>query len=210
MKCGGIGECSRHRVHDFVAPLTVAAVGRSVPRVDLFLLAGRGKEISFSRCPRHPSFATPLSKGPHEGGGAPTGADPLRWVPARRACGPHLAGAARVCEARSPLGAPPRLSSQGVHWRLGPGRASRDAVRRRYLRLCIALKPSTWHAGLSTCRRGRCPDRPGTVCETVRGNRTRSALQIASGKRPSASERRHFYTIHDISQCVVSVKGIKD
>jgi hypothetical protein len=32
----------------------------------------------------------------------------------------------KVLRARSPFGAPPRLSSQGERWRLGPGRASRD------------------------------------------------------------------------------------
>ena len=67
------------------------------------------------------------------------------------------AGAARATDdlltetarfrARSPFGAPLRLSSQGVHWRLGPGRASRDAESKALPPPCSALKPSTRLAG---------------------------------------------------------------
>jgi hypothetical protein len=52
-----------------------------------------------------------------------------------------LAGPARLPAARRGAGQSDRTL------RLSPGRASRDAVRRRYLRLFIALKRCTSHAG---------------------------------------------------------------
>ena len=69
--------------------------------------------------------------------------------------------------------------------------AARHAIRRvRALPAPLtAPKPSTWHAGLATCRRGRCPDRPGTVYETVRGNRARSINRPSPVDAPSTSER---------------------
>ncbi len=48
---------------------------------------------------------------------------------------------------------------------------------------CHSL-PSTSGTGHSAGRSGT-QSRPGAVCETARGHRARSALQIASGKRPS-------------------------
>jgi hypothetical protein len=111
--------------------------------------------------PRHPSFAnngTKLCLPKKQGGGAPesafpTGAAPhSRTLPSESASGaaratPSDVAIRRCFRARSPFGAPSRLSSQGERWRLGPGRASRDEVRRRYLRLWTAFKPSTWRAG---------------------------------------------------------------
>jgi hypothetical protein len=63
-----------------------------------------------------------------------------------RATNDPLARTVRL-RARSPYGAPLRLWSSDRMLGPGPGRASRDEVRRRYLRLWTALKPSTWLAG---------------------------------------------------------------
>jgi hypothetical protein len=54
-------------------------------------------------------------------------------------------GARRSRRAR--LSAPYRGSCSGHVPKLDPGRASRDAVQRRYLRLGVALKRSTSRAG---------------------------------------------------------------
>ena len=91
-----------------------------------------------------------------EGGGAPKGAYPtshavlsdvaIRDTSAARATD-DPAHTNHPLRARSPSGAPPRLSSQGERFRPDQGRASRDEVRRHYPRLWIAFKPSTWLAG---------------------------------------------------------------
>jgi len=106
----------------------------------------------------HPSFAKPRHEtAPTKGGGAPKGASSTaaphsRMLPSAGAAGAARATLCRCCHpqvlrARSPCGAPSRLSASHRMLCLDPGRASRDEVRRRYLRLWTALKPSTWLAG---------------------------------------------------------------
>jgi hypothetical protein len=61
----------------------------------------------------------------------------------------------------------------------------------RYPRLPVSSLPSSSETGR---RAGRAvaQSRPGAVCETARGDRTRSTLRIASGMRPS-NERAGVY-----------------
>ncbi len=51
----------------------------------------------------------------------------------------------------------------------------------------VSSLPSTSETGRSAGRSGT-QSRPGAVCETARGHRTRSTFRIASRKRPSTSE----------------------
>ena len=53
----------------------------------------------------------------------------------------------------------------------------------------VSSLPSTSETGRSAGRSGT-QSRPGAVCETARGHRTRSTFRIASRKRPSLNERR--------------------
>jgi hypothetical protein len=78
--------------------------------------------------------------------------------------------------------------------------AARHAIRRvRALPAPLtAPKPSTWHAGLATCRRGRCPDRPGAECMAPPAG---TALARLSGntfrpKSPSHGEQRRLCVYH--------------
>jgi len=82
---------------------------------------------------RHEVFASKKIRG----GRAPEGANGLA---ASSGCGARWTQRAR-------LSAPYRGSCSGQLPKLDPGRASRDAVRRRYPRLGIALKRSTSRAG---------------------------------------------------------------
>ena len=97
---------------------------------------------------------------------------------------------ARRHRARTPSGAPPRLSPKTSRPWLGPVPRFMEAPTGVTVR-------SPGSELLADRRRGRpggFPNRPNAVCETARGHRARSALKIASGKRPSASERRGFYS----------------
>ena len=55
-------------------------------------------------------------------------------------------------------------------------------------------------ADLRRGRPGEFPNRPNTVCETAPGHRARSTFRIASGKRPSVSERGLLYWTGDNCQ----------
>jgi hypothetical protein len=57
----------------------------------------------------------------------------------------------------------------------------------RYPLSPVSSLPSTSETGRSAGRSGT-QSRPGAVCETARGHRTRSTFRIASRKRPSLSE----------------------
>jgi hypothetical protein len=96
--------------------------------------------------PKPPSFCLQKNKGRRSAEKAQLsrGASPrAQMLPPKRASG----GAARSAE-RARLSALHRGSCFGTQApQLSPGRASRDAVRRRYLRLGIALKRSTSRAG---------------------------------------------------------------
>ncbi len=94
----------------------------------------------------------------------------------------------RLQQARSPSGAPPRLSPKPHGLGSVRSRASwkRDACDR-----LLPGQPAP--GGPATGPAGRVSEPPERGCETARGHRARSALQIASGQRPSASERRAFY-----------------
>jgi len=109
---------------------------------------------------------------------------------------PHHFGCGSVLSgARSPVGVPPRLFLEmSEHLRPASGQASWDAAATiislggRYPPLPV---PVQWHPRPATYyRRHDAQSRPGEVCETARGHRTRSVIRIASGLRPALSEIR--------------------
>ncbi len=156
---------------------------------------------SFSRCASRPSFAartkatdvSPPNK--IKGGGAPEGANRIgRTTRTDVATCPRLGRGARhgrsahtnhPLRARSPLGAPPRLWPWflGLGFRLQarfPGTRLFAGVTRAFLSQSSGSTPRTGrNTGGHDAR-----SRPGAVCETARGNRTRSTFRIASRKRP--------------------------
>ena len=86
--------------------------------------------------------------------------------------------------------------------RLSPGRASRDAVRRRYLRLFIALKRCT-------SRAGRCADGDDARTARERGYKPRPQ-EPHSPHRSAVTGRRPFderYSAANASEPVTDVNG---
>jgi hypothetical protein len=126
-----------------------------------------------------------------EGGRAPTGTTFL-WPHRRQVyavCANHLRGCGSVLSAaRSPLGAPPRLSFRrpnattqfraalpGQRIVIKPLRAL-DPLRRR-------VQPDTWQTGRNAGR-DDAQNRPGAECKSARRRRTRSAFRHAFRKAP--------------------------
>ena len=116
----------------------------------------------------------------NKGSGTPTDAYSYR---------PRLRRGSVLSGARSPVGVPPRLFLRASK-RPCPasGQASWDAAATitllsgRYPPLPV---PVQWHPRPATYyRRHDAQSRPGEVCETARGHRTRSVIRIASGIRP--------------------------
>jgi hypothetical protein len=109
--------------------------------------------------------------------------------------------------ARSPVGVPPRLFLEmSEHLRPASGQASWDAAATitlldgRYPPLPV---PVQWHPRPAIdYRRHDAQSRPGEVCETARGHRTRSVIRIASGIRPALSEIRR-----NVTEIVTNVNG---
>jgi hypothetical protein len=95
--------------------------------------------------------------------------------------------------ARSPLGAPPRLSPHVV---AQPQAAFPETRFRRALPAFTCLSAaSSSQTGRSAGRAGP-QGRPGAVCEAARGDRPHSAIRIASGMRPSWV--RYLFLIADL------------
>jgi hypothetical protein len=157
------------------------------------------KAIAFSRRASHPSLAartkaTDVSPPNKKGGGAPEGANRMGRTTRTdvATCPRHGRGARhersaytnRPLRARSPFGAPPRLWSGFHPPDSAPGQASWDAgpagVTRPRLSQSSGSTPRTGHSTGGHDAQNR----PGAVCETARGYRTRSTFRIASRKRP--------------------------
>jgi hypothetical protein len=82
-----------------------------------------------------------------------------------------------------------------------PGRVSwKNRVRTGLSALLDPSAAGTPHAGHSAGR-AVARSRPGTVCETARGHRTRSAFGIASRKRPST--RAIMPDLTNFSDCII-------
>jgi hypothetical protein len=131
-------------------PILLPARGEKEPR------AARGErwgERSRSRDACAPEACRPklrilIASKKKKGGGAPVGAT-VSWGLATQRMLPSVcaSGAAARSAERARLSALHRGARLGHVPKLDPGRASRDAVRRRYLCLGIALKRSTSRAG---------------------------------------------------------------
>ncbi len=113
-----------------------------------------------------------------------------------------LAGNVTVLIGRARLSALHRGARQDL--RLGSAPGPRFMGSRRHWDLPLPSDPraaSSSRVGRSASRAGS-RSRPGAVCETARGHRARSAPKIASGKRPSASERASLSDAKPMSSVV--------
>ena len=150
------------------------------------LSRGRMKRASsFSRCIRIrviPSKATNLLPPNKKGGGAPIGAIQPSSAPSRvRQRADRRAPAFRRSTAALATPVATSIGSAPDPRFLRPGSFG------RYPLSPVSSLPSTSETGRSAGRSGT-QSRPGAVCETARGHRTRSTFRIASRKRPSPSK----------------------
>ncbi len=94
--------------------------------------------------------------------------------------------------ARSPFGAPPRYSPRRTHPDIGSApvpRFLRPGCLGRYPSPPVSSLPRSAETGRSAGR-AEARSRPGTVCETARGNRTCSTFWTASGTVPFREQAR--------------------
>ena len=129
-----------------------------------------------------------------KGGGAPIGAIQPSSAPSGTAACPYLFLLPRL-RGRLGGGAPAFRRSiaalaRPVATSIGSApdpRFLRPGSFGRYPLSPVSSLPSTSETGRSAGRSGT-QSRPGAVCETARGHRTRSTFRIASRKRPSPSK----------------------
>jgi hypothetical protein len=141
--------------------------------------------LPFPRCVRIrviPIKATNLLPPNKKGGGAPIGAIQPSSAPSRvRQRADRRAPAFRRSTAALARPVATSIGSAPDPRFLRPGSFG------RYPLSPVSSLPSTSETGRSAGRSGT-QSRPGTVCETARGHRTRSTFGIASRKHPSPSE----------------------
>ena len=145
---------------------------------------GRIKQIRSRDAPLHPSFATPLQESPSRGLPNKRREAERRKARIQR---PHrrMRRAPRrqmlplaALRARSPFGAPPRHSPRRTHPDIGSALspALPETRRIRALPFATCLSPPRSAETGRSAGRSVARGRPGTVCETARGNRTRSTF----------------------------------
>jgi hypothetical protein len=144
--------------------------------------------------PSLPASVTNLLPPRMKGGGAPIGAIQPRSAPSRvrqradrRAPAFRRSTAALATPVATSIGSAP------------DPRFLRPGCFGRYPLPPVSSLPSTSETGRSAGRSGT-QSRPGAVCETARGHRTRSTFRIASRKRPSLNEYPPYINTSDACQ----------
>ncbi len=160
---------------------------------------GEGNKTSFSRCdrirvlPSHGTIRLQINEGRRSAGRR----NVLRAAPHKQMLPPDYARARQRAK-RSPLAsrrsAAALAKADASTFGSAPDpRFLRPGANGRYPCSPVSSLPRTAGTGRSAGRSGT-QSRPGAVCETARGHRTRPANRIASGMHPSRASWLHVTT----------------